>query len=153
MRRLLHRALAGRFRSGDGERGSTVVEVVTLAPALGLLVMLVVAGGRTAVAHQATEAAAAEAARAASIARTQDSAQGQAQDAAAQSLADQGLNCVTTGVNVDVSGFASPVGTPASVGATVSCDVPMADLALPGMPGSITISATVRSPLDTYRER
>ncbi|WP_239070172.1 TadE/TadG family type IV pilus assembly protein [Cellulomonas chitinilytica] len=130
-----------------------MVEVVTLAPAVGLLVMLIFAGGRTAVAHQATEAAAAEAARAASIARTQATAEGRARDAAVQSLTDQGLNCVTSAVDVDVAAFAAAVGTAASVGATVACAVPMGDLVLPGMPGSITVSATMRSPLDTYRER
>ena len=53
---------------------------------------------------------------------------------------------------VDVGGFASPAGTPASVGATVTCQVSLADT-LPGLPGSIGVTATVRSALDTYRER
>ena len=55
-----------RLRQGPSERGSSVVEVVILAPALGLFLALIIAGGRVAVAHQAVEASAAEAARAAS---------------------------------------------------------------------------------------
>lgn len=141
-----------RLRQGPSERGSSVVEVVILAPALGLFLALIIAGGRVAVAHQAVEASAAEAARAASIARTQGQAQASAEAAATASLTNQTTRCVSTAVTVDTSGFATPVGTPASVGATITCQVDLAGL-LPGLPGSMNITATVRSPLDTYRER
>ena len=135
-----------RARSGCPERGSSVVEVVILAPALGMFVALIIAGGRVAL------SAAADAARAASISRTQGQAASNAEAAAAASLSSQNLRCVSTSVSIDTAGFASPVGTPASVGATVTCQVDLAGL-LPGLPGSMTISATMRSPLDTYRER
>lgn len=137
---------------GPRDCGSSVVEVVILAPALGLFLALIIAGGRVALAHQAVEASAAEAARAASIARTQGQAGADARTAAASSLASQNTRCVSTSVSVDTSGFATPVGTPASVSATVTCQVDLAGL-LPGLPGSMTITATMRSPLDTYRER
>ena len=129
-----------------------MIEVVILAPALALFLGLIIATGRIAVAHQAVEASAAQAARAASIARTQSEANTTAQGAATSSLQGQGLNCVTSTVTLDTSGFAAPVGTPASVGATVSCAVDLSDT-LPGLPGTLTVTATVRSPLDTYRER
>jgi len=45
------------------------------------------------------------------------------------------------------------VGTPAKISATVTCDVNLSDLFLPGVPGSKAITATMSSPLDTYRER
>jgi hypothetical protein len=45
------------------------------------------------------------------------------------------------------------VGTPASVTATVTCVVNLSDVAIPGLPGTRTITATMSSPLDTYRER
>lgn len=144
---------ARRRRGGrPSDEGSTVVEVVILAPALALFLGLIVAGGRLAVAHQAVEAAAAQAARSASIARTQDEALTAAQSAAASALGAQGLSCVASEVSVDVAGFATPAGTPASVGATVTCQVSLADT-LPGLPGSLGVNATVRSALDTYRER
>ena len=144
---------ARRRRGGrPSDEGSTVVEVVILAPALALFLGLIVAGGRLAVAHQAVEAAAAQAARAASIARTQDEALTAAQSAATSALGTQGLNCVASEVSVDVAGFATPAGTPASVGATVTCQVSLADT-LPGLPGTVGVTATVRSALDTYRER
>lgn len=148
MTKLLNRLPA----RGPRDRGSSVVEVVILAPALGLFLALIIAGGRVALAHQAVEASAAEAARAASIARTQGRAGADARTAATSSLASQSTRCVSTSVSVDTSGFATPVGTPASVSATVTCQVDLAGL-LPGLPGSMTITATMRSPLDTYRER
>ena len=104
-------------------------------------------------AHQGVQSAAADAARSASIARTQGGAQTEGNTAAATSLANQHVNCVTTTVSVDTSGFASPVGTPAKISATVTCDVNLSDLFLPGVPGSKAITATMSSPLDTYRER
>ena len=146
-------ARARRRRGGrPSDAGSTGGEVVILAPALALFLGLIVAGGRLAVAHQAVEAAGAQAARAASIARTQDQALTAAQSAATSALGAQGLNCVASEVRVDVAGFATPAGTPASVGATVTCQVSLADT-LPGLPGSLGVTATVRSALDTYRER
>ena len=138
-------------RARDDE-GATVIEVVVLAPALILFIGLIVAGGRLSVAHQAVEATAAQAARSASLARTQAEAATIAETSAAAALQAQGLACLSSTVDVDTSGFAVPAGNPASVGATVTCQVNLADT-LPGLPGSMTISATVRSPLDTYRER
>ena len=144
---------ARRRRGGrPSDEGSTVVEVVILAPALALFLGLIIAGGRLAVAHQAVEAAAAQAARAASIARTQDEALTGPRSAATSALGAQGLDCVASEVSVDVTGFATPAGTPASVAATVTCQVSLADT-LPGLPGSLDVTATVRSALDTYRER
>lgn len=134
------------------DEGSTVVEVVILAPALALLIGLIIAGGRLAVAHQAVESSAAAAARAASIARTQADAEGEAHDAAVAGLDVQNLTCRATTITLDASGFAAPVGTPASVSATVTCQVDLADT-LPGLPGSLTVTSTVASPIDTYRER
>lgn len=148
MRTRLARAVA---RARDDE-GATVIEVVVLAPALILFIGLIVAGGRLSVAHQAVEATAAQAARSASLARTQAEAVTVAETSAAATLQAQGLACLSSTVDVDTSGFAVPAGNPASVGATVTCRVNLADT-LPGLPGSMTISATVRSPLDTYRER
>ena len=41
----------------------------------------------------------------------------------------------------------------AQVTATVTCKVDVADLAIPGLPGTRTITATASSPVDAYRER
>jgi hypothetical protein len=56
-------------------------------------------------------------------------------------------------VSVDTSDFDVPVGTPGTVQVTVECRLNLADLAVPGVPGSRIITASVSSPLDTWRER
>ena len=141
--------LPGRER----ERGSAVIEAVIGVPAFMLFVGLIVFAGRVAIANQAVGSAATEAARAASIARTQGQATDSAETAATSALGNQLVNCRRTTVSVDTSGFASPVGTPASVRATVTCVVNLSDLSVPGVPGTRTVTATMTSPLDTYRER
>ncbi len=138
---------------GDAERGSAVIEAVIAVPAFMLFVLLIIFAGRLAVARQAVEAAASEAARAASISRTRQQADSDATAVAAASLRNQGLTCVAQQVAVDTTGFATPVGSPASVRATVTCLVDLSDLAIPGLPGTRTITATMSSPIDTYRER
>jgi len=55
-------------------------------------------------------------------------------------------------VTLDTSGFSRPVGTAASVAASVSCTVKLSELALPGLPDRV-VSATVTSPLDVFRGR
>ncbi len=140
-----------RRRTHD-ERGTSTVEVVILAPALGLLVLLAIAGGRLAIASQAVQSSAAEAARSASIARTHSAAQAAASSAARARLASQRVNCASVTVTVDTAEFATPVGIPASVGATVTCRVDLSGL-LPGLPATVPVTASIRSPLDTYRER
>ena len=136
-----------------GERGSVTLEAVILIPAFLLFVALVIAAGRVAVARQGVQTAAAEAARQASIARTAGEATAKAQTGAQQTLADQQLQCLSSSVVTDTSGFAAPVGTPASVSATVTCQVDLAGVAIPGLPGSLTITASFQSPLDTFRGR
>ncbi len=136
-----------------GDDGSASLEFVVLAPALIALLGLMVMAGRVAVASNSVAAAADEAARSASISRTAAGARSAAQDGARRSLAQQDLECSSVRVDVDTGGFAVPVGLPAQVRATVTCVVRLADLALPGLPGSRTVTATAVSPLDTYRER
>lgn len=145
-------ARATGWKITEDERGSAAIELVLLVPALMLLLLFAVAGGRVAIAHGSVQQAAADAARAASIARSAGSAQTTAVAAARATLANQGLTCTSVVVTLDTSGFASPVGTPASVRATVSCTVELSELSLPGLPDRV-ISATVTSPLDVYRGR
>jgi Flp pilus assembly protein TadG len=135
------------------DRGSATIEAVIVAPAFLLFVGLIIGAGRVAIAHQSVEAAAAEAARTASVARTAGQARADATSSAQHTLANQGLQCATLTVAVDTTGFATPVGTPARVTATVVCVVSLADLSVPGMPGTLRVEATVGSPLDTYRGR
>jgi Flp pilus assembly protein TadG len=139
------------MRSRLDERGSASIEAVVAGPAVVLLILLVIFGGRVALAHQTVQSVAADAARAASLARTQTEARTSAQTAAAAGL-DQQLPCASHALDLDLTGFRAPVGTPAAVSATLSCRVTTADLGLPGLP-DLTIEATMTSPIDTWRER
>lgn len=143
-----------RARSGpDRERGSVTLELAILAPALLLLLGLVVLAGRVQVAAGAVEHAATSAAREASLARTSAGAQATAATAAARELDGQDIRCATSSVTVDTSGFAVPLGQTATISATVSCTISFADLAIPGLPGSRNLTAAATSPLDRFRAR
>lgn len=133
--------------------GNAPLELVILAPVVLLLVSLVIAAGRTALAQNSVDAAARDAARQASIARTAVQAQQAARSAAIGDLAAQHVRCAPATVSVSTAGFGVPVGQQASVSATVTCQVRLADLLLPGVPGSTTLTATFSSPLDPYRGR
>ena len=135
------------------DRGSAAIETAIGVPAFLLFIALIIGAGRIAIARQAVEAAATEGARSASIERTAAAADHSATTAAGATLANQQLQCVSTQVVVDASGFERPVGTPATVSETVTCVVNLSDVAIPGLPGSLPITETMSSPLDTYRGR
>jgi Flp pilus assembly protein TadG len=134
------------------DAGSVALEAAVLTPALLAVGLLIVAAGRIAVAHTRVEAAAASAARAASLARTLPTGITAARSEAAASLATDHITCSTTSVQVH-GNYGAPVGTPASVTVRVTCTAPLADLALPGVPGQRTVSAVATSPLDSWRGR
>jgi Flp pilus assembly protein TadG len=138
---------------GRAERGSAAIETAIGVPAFLLFIALIIGAGRIAIARQSVEAAAAEGARSASIARSRSVADHDALTSAAATLANQQLQCVTTQVVVDTSGFLTPVGTPATVTVTVTCLVNLSDAAIPGLPGILPITETMTNPLDTYRGR
>ncbi len=140
-----------RHRSLD--RGSASIEMAVLMPALIAVFVMQMIAGRTNLARQSIEAAAFDAARTASLARDGATAQLRARTAAADTLAAQGLNCTSLIVVVDTSGFAVPVGQPATVTATVTCHADFSDIALAGMPGGATYTASFVSPLDQFRAR
>jgi Flp pilus assembly protein TadG len=135
------------------ERGSASIELVILVPALVLVLGLLVAGGRLWFARGTVVEAAESAARAASLARSTGEARAAGHQAATRTLATDGLSCGADSVSVNTAAFGVPVGTPATVTASVTCQVSFADLALPGMPGSITVRSEGAAALDTYRAR
>ena len=146
----------GSRDDGSRDRGSAALELVILAPVLLALLGLVIAAGRTTIAQGSVDAAARDAARQASISLTPGQAQVNGQASALAALRQDGLDCVPHVVIVvsgPDAGFAVQPGQPASVTARVSCSVPLADLTLPGLPGSVQLTASFTSPLDVYRSR
>lgn len=135
------------------DRGSATLEAAVIVPALVVILGLVIAGGRLALASGSVQAAARDAARAASLARDPATAINAARQVAAATLRSEGLTCTATNVQVNAAGFSAPLGQPAVVRVAVSCTVALAGVTLPGLPGSHQISATFTSPLDPYRGR
>ncbi len=135
------------------ERGSAAVEAVAGAAVFAAFCGVAYFGGQLGLAHQTVQVAAAEAARSASIARNPGSAASAAATAAQQVLDNHQLSCVASSVTVDTSGFAVPLGQPAWVSATVTCQVAGRELGIPVALGSVHVEQTMRSPLDTFRPR
>ena len=149
-RRRRHRALIWLCR----DRGASAIEAAILAPVILMLIGVAVMSMRLEVASQAVESAAHDAARAASISRTQVEADGAAQDAANAALSQQSLNCVDGAKVVpDTSQFQRPIGETAVVTVTVTCVVRLDDVGLPGLPGTKALTATFTSYLDQFRGR
>lgn len=123
------------------------MELVLITPAVLVLLLLVVAGGRLVLARERLDAAARDAARAGTIARTASTANADATRVADARLADAGVTCRNLDVNVDVTDF-RPGGT---VTTTVTCTVDLADLTLLGVPGTRTITSRAVETVDTLR--
>lgn len=134
------------------ERGSMALEMAIVAPALVALLLMMIGLGRVTLARGAIDAAARDAARQASIARDPATARSAALTSARAALAREGLAC-SPSVEVDTTGFSVPVGKSAAVVARVSCEVDLADVAIPGFPGAKRLTSSFTSPIDPYRAR
>jgi Flp pilus assembly protein TadG len=148
---LPRRLLEAARRRGD--RGSVSLELAILAPVLLGMLVIIVAAGRVHLAHNVVDAAARNAARAASLERDAASARTAAQRVAQQTFQDQGLTCTGLSVTVPTAGFQAPLGTPSSVTVSVRCTVTLSDVAFPGLPGSTTATSSFTSAIDAYRGR
>jgi Flp pilus assembly protein TadG len=129
------------------ERGGATVELVLLTPLLILVLVFVVALGRLASARLEVDSAAAQAARAASMARDPTTAAALARSLATATLAGHHLSCAPLSVSTDTAAFA-PGGW---VAVRVSCTASLAGLSLLALPGTQTITSRFVEPLDVYR--
>ena len=138
--------MSRRPRTEHDQRGSAALELCLLTPALLAVLLLIVAFGRVAEAKATVAAAARDAARAASIRGSPDSARRDAAEVTAAALASADVGCRNTSVRVDTSQL-RPGGL---VTATVFCTVDLSNLVEIGAPGGHTFSATARAPVDRY---
>ena len=134
-------------RSGRDETGSATAELVILTPLLILLLLFVVALGRLAGARGQVDGAAAQAARAASLARDPTAATAAATQTAQAALAAEHITCTHLGVAVDTTQFTAG----GNVAVTVSCSVNLGDLTGLHLPGSETLQDRLVEPIDRYR--
>lgn len=126
--------------------GSVSVELTVLTPVVIAMLCFVVGLGRIADADGQVTGAARDAARAASLARTVDAATAAARRTAQVDVAAAGIDCTSLEVSTDTGAF-RPGGV---VRVTVHCTAALADVAMSGLPGAKTLTATAAAPIDTY---
>ena len=143
----LRARLVGDDEAGH-EDGFAAVELAILSSFLIVMLLLVVGLGRVSHGRQLIDQAGAAAARAAALTNAPGQASVDAQQAASDTLAQAGLACTQLQVDVDTGAF-HPGGY---VDVAVRCTADLSGLALAGMPGSVTLTSTSRSVLETYRD-
>jgi Flp pilus assembly protein TadG len=134
------------------DTGTLTLSTVIVVPTIIFLLALVILGGRIARANGAVEAAAHEAARAASVSRALADAETAARTTADVSLASAGVDCTSVVLSTDLAALTAPAGEIGQVSVTVTCTVPLADLGPLGEPDR-TITYTAVSSVDPYRSR
>jgi len=129
------------------ERGSLAVEMAIIAPGLLLIFGLIFAYGRAAGVNGTLEAGTRDGARSATMARSYDEAVQRATQAVSDAISGTPQACQAT-LEVTVSQDFTP-GEPITV--TATCTYGLADIGLPGAPGSIRPTSSFTSMLDPYR--
>jgi Flp pilus assembly protein TadG len=122
------------------------MEVAMAVPALLLLLMLAVAGGRTAGAQGMVDAAAGSGAQAAALADDPSQAPAAAETTVDAALQQAGADCGSSQVTVDTSHF-GPGGT---VTVTVTCEFSLSGISLLPL-SSNQVSGTSVAPIEPYR--
>ena len=133
-----------RWQTVDGETGSVAVELVILAPIIGILLLIVVAVGRVENARADIEGAARSAARDLSISRDPAAAVGRvrASTAATLHVGTPGCQQFTFAPTIETT----------KVTVAVSCVADLQDDNILPLPGSMTLTADASEIIDTYRE-
>ncbi|WP_255499458.1 MULTISPECIES: TadE/TadG family type IV pilus assembly protein [Aeromicrobium] len=132
-------------RRSRRERGSMSVEVVLTVPILVMFTLLVLAGGRYVAVRADIDAAARDAARAASFERSESAARSAAFAAANSSDVNDSFSTCDV-ASVDGSFRAGGVIT-----VTVRCTVDNRGLGLLGLGGNRDFTASSSAPIDQYR--
>lgn len=138
-----------RARPEPGDTGSAAAELVILTPLLVLLITVMAAFGELQLAKERLAAAAQSAVQAAVLAPSTASGTAAAEAAAGSDLAGRSATCtdLATVVRYQLGG----PGTAGSVSVTVRCRASLAGIFLPGLPGSVVLTASATGPLDPFR--
>jgi Flp pilus assembly protein TadG len=139
-----------RQRRSRGDGGVVTAELVLVTPILIAFLCLVILVGRLVDARGDVIGAADQAARVASLQRTQGAAVAQAQSAAAASVSGEGLNCAGGGPQVGTE-FVPSFQRGATVHITVTCTVNTSDLTYIGVPANITLEEEAWETIDLHR--
>lgn len=129
------------------QQGSLTVELVVLTPVIVLFVLVTLAFGRYELAREQVIGAARAAAEAAAVVPSASDAQSAALAAAAPIVEGGAHSCTQLNVVAQTADF-FPGG---SVTVSVSCEIDLADLLIPGVPGHAEVRVAVHAPIDPYR--
>ena len=135
------------MKRARSQRGSMAVELVILVPVIATFALMALGLGRYESARQEVADAARAGAQAASIAISAAAAPTAATQAALVDIENQQHMCADPGVTTDTADFVAG----GVVRVSVSCHVDMSDLAIPGIPGALTIEETQVATVDPYR--
>ena len=139
--------MGDRRRRIRGEEGQAIAELVIVAPVLLIIIVLMVALGRVDSAQGDVESAARAGVQEAVVQADTGAAQAQATAAATNTLAGAGLTCPAPQITTDTSNFVAG----GTVSVTVTCVTSLADVSVPGVPGSKTLTASATAPIDEFR--
>jgi hypothetical protein len=134
-----------RLRNRDSDRGSVSVELVILAPIIGVLLVAVVAVGRVENARADIEGAARSAARDLSIARDPHAAIGRVRESTAAMVRVGEPSCRHFTFNATIE--------KSNVAVDISCLADLDETNILPLPGSITLRASASEIIDAFRER
>jgi hypothetical protein len=130
-------------------RGSASAELVICTPVLVLVAVVAFALGRLVLDQSQVVDVARSAAEAASVWPTGPQAREAAELVAAYELIHDRVPCLTRPqVSVDTSDLA-PGG---AVSVEITCVVALSTVAVPGLPGTVTLHASAVAPVEQYRE-
>lgn len=141
-----------RGRDATSQRGSASVELSVLTMPCVFLLAILTTGFRIADAEHRLSGVASAAAREASLGRDAGNAKKLAESKARKELNANALRCMPApNVSAQFRDTWESTATPGTVQVTVKCSVPFADLGLPFLKGSRTLTDVAVSPIDHFR--
>lgn len=132
------------MRRRRGDLGSISVELVVLAPLVGILLGCVVLVGRVQISRADLEGAARSAARDLSMSRDPHDALTHVEEGLEATLRVGSPSCRSMTF--------APVIADTEMSVTIACTVDLQEAAVLPVPGTMTLSATATEIVDTYRE-
>lgn len=130
------------------DRGLATIELVLMTPVLLLVLSFLVVAGRLTTVRGDVASSTRDSARAASMASTYEQGLVDARSTAKASLGGRDVTCRNLSVTLGDPVTFVPGGT---VAVTVTCEVSLADVAIPGLPGTRRISDSSVEVIDRYR--
>lgn len=127
----------------------TILLVGIVCPMIAVVIFF----GRYGMTEVSVQSAASAAARDASLSRSAAEAVPHAEDAAELALDAGGTDCINLDVTISGNGLTTGLGQTGNVTVEIECTISNADLLVPLIPGTSTITKSATSPVDPYRER